>query len=109
MWSNLGYDLNNIILNSNIVFGIKTTDELKPLKSIEYYVHNSTTPLNKNEIETNKKLPKTEKNVVNKDKKEQTLNNLVNELKLYLNEPDSNGNFFNTIKLFPIDHPAKFF
>lgn len=52
VWSNLGYDLNNIILNSNIVFGIKTTDELKPLKSIEYYVHNSTIPLNKNEIES---------------------------------------------------------
>lgn len=47
--------------------------------------------------------------IATKDKKEQTLNNLVNEIKLYLNEPDCIDNFFNTVKLFPIDHPAKFY
>lgn len=44
-----------------------------------------------------------------KDKNEQTLKNLVSELNLYLNEADNKDNFFNIVKLFPIDHPAKFF
>ena len=50
-WNNLGISSNLVKFNSSITFSIEQVDNLRPLKEISYYIHNSKTPLTKDEIE----------------------------------------------------------
>lgn len=49
-WDNLSYELNEIILNSNIVFSIQGTSNPSNIETIYYYVHPSKIALNNEEI-----------------------------------------------------------
>lgn len=50
-WNSLGYKLRDMKFNTSIMYGINELDNLKPLKEIYYYIHNSKNPLMKTEIE----------------------------------------------------------
>ncbi len=49
-WNNVGYELNPLKFNS-LSFSIQEVDHLRPIKTVSYYIHNSSTPLRKSEIE----------------------------------------------------------
>ncbi len=51
-WNNLGISSNLIYFDSNITFSIEQIDNLRPLEEINYYIHNSQTPLTKEQLET---------------------------------------------------------
>ena len=50
-WNNVGYELNDIYLDSNIAFSIEEADTLRPLKEVYYYISKSKEPLLRSEID----------------------------------------------------------
>lgn len=50
IWDNLSYDLNEITMNSNIVFSIQPNNNPSQIEQMSYYIHSSNEALTKEEL-----------------------------------------------------------